>query len=316
MPRIPIEAMLAFQDELEKLGGLHPAVGAGALLGSVGGLGTGYLGYQKAKMEGAGTLEALGHGAKSGLLGAAGGAALGAGIAQAKPGWGKELSDFGQRQVHGLTGWVPKEGLHSIGHGAGPAIARRAEAHAAHIANPSDPKLLKAFQNADKGSEAARKAESMGMTSLPGLAKAVKQHGLIPAIQAGAAEQLHGTSNLNKAMTLGVPALGVAHAIATREDTDPTAGRGERIGKTIGGTLGSLAGSPLPMIGGEVVGAVGAGTGKLIGKGIDRLRGVKPSASPTGASSTDLTNGQATFGHEVEMSPRYSGTAMEGGSFG
>lgn len=316
MPRLSLPLMLGFYDELEKTSALNPLVGSGALMGTLGGAATGYLGYSKAKAEGASTGEALGRAGKAGLMGAAGGAALGAGVGALKPTWGKEMSNFAQRQVHGLTGWTPKEGLHSIDHGAGPAIKRRGEAHVAHLLNPEDPKLLAEFQNATKARDAAQKAEQMGITSLPGLVKSVKNHGVIPTLKAGAEEQLHGTSTMNKALMLGLPAVGVAQALHSSDSDDPTMGKGERVGHTIGNVVGSLAGGPLPLVGGALVGEATGRAGKLIGRGIDRLRGVKPGQPMSGAASTDLTNGQGTVGHEIEMSPRYSGTAMEGGSFG
>ena len=322
MPKLSLPTMLAFQDELEKLGGLNPMVGSAALLGGVSGLGTGYLGYRKAKAEGATTGQALGHGLQSGAVGAAGGAALGAGLAHVAPNVGKELSNFGQRQVHGLTGWTPAEGLHSIEHGAHDATKRFNDAHVKSILEAS-PENLKNLENTRKGMHAAQEAERMGITSLPGIAKSVKEHGLMNTVRAGAAEQLHGTTAATKAMMLGLPAIGIAHSALSREDSDPNAGKGERIGRAVGNVVGNLAGGPLPVIGQTVIGGAAEGAGKMVGRGIDRLRGVRPGVRPapavqaaTGATSTDLTNGQGNVRHEVEMSPRYSGTAMEGGGTG
>jgi len=139
-------ALHAFHDELLKtsavpwqqlghsigaLGGAGAAIGAG-----VNGLREGYNAYQDARDQGSGELMAGVHGLfggasgaiRGGIVGGLAGGAAGAAGTHFAGGATKSIADkilanpvsgfagrFGQRQVHGLTGWAPEGGAASIG---------------------------------------------------------------------------------------------------------------------------------------------------------------------------------------------------------
>lgn len=247
------------------LGGLGAGAGIGGLVGAgVGGVG----GYREARREGAGRGEALVRGLGAAPKGAAtgalvGGAGLGAleasgavpgayGAATKAPGLLGSAARFGQRQVHALTGWTPRgqldpAGARQIGAGAAGAIARRAGA-------------TKNLAAADRAVGAAEKAESMGLTSLPGFARSFKQNGVVPTVLAGIGQQWHGGSVVDKALMAGVPA-----ATAINELGHDREGRGGRLAGLAGQT-GMMAFGSLPLAGSLAVGAAGAGAAHALGK--------------------------------------------------
>jgi hypothetical protein len=270
--------VLAFRDELRKQAALNPALGAGATLGALGGLATGGFRYMQAKARGdedAGS-QALGAGAKGALIGAAGGAALGG---LSPKGLGKSVSDFGQRQVHSMTGWTPKgstpkEGLRSIGGGAANTAERLQAAHAAGDVGE--------IAKAEKAHAAAEHLESMGATSLPGVVKAMGRHGVLPVAHAGLKEQLSGAPAWQKAMVLGLPAVGMYGALKGPSVNERGQGRGEQIGQQIGSAVGGVAGSLIPITGNIIAGEAGGAIGKGVGRVVDRVRGrVSPAQNPT-----------------------------------
>lgn len=265
--------LLAFRDELRKQAALHPALGSGATLGALGGVLAGGHRYLQAKARGdedAGR-QALGAGAKGALIGAAGGAALG-GISP--NGWGKSVSDFGQRQVHSLTGWTPKEGIRSIGGGAAGTKARLDAAHAAGETGE--------IAKAEKAHAAAERLEGMGATSLPGTIKAMGTRGVLPVAHAGLEEQLTGAPAWQKAMVLGLPAAGLYGALKGPSVNEQGQGRGERIGQQIGSAVGGVTGSLIPVTGNIIASEAGGAIGKGMGKVVDRVRGrISPAQNPT-----------------------------------
>lgn len=358
MSSIDENSIEAFRDEFRKISALNPFVGSAATLGAVGGLGGGALGYQRARAEGEGVGASLKRGLKGALVGGSGGALLGAGAAAVRPGMGTSISNFGQRQVHGLTGWTPAEGVRSIGHGAADsaerlqaahqALGEASHAHAAASFAEKPPGVvgrllgkkapvaptganLERFQgmNAQQIEEhlgkaksehgsalashaASEKAEQMGLTSLPGYLKSMKNNGVLPTLTAGANQGWAGTSAGSKAMMLGLPALGVAGAVRGADAPDQSGkGKAERIGSVVGDVAGNIVGAPIPFVGGQVLGEGFKRTGGLIGKGVDKVRG---HLKPQGAPGTDLTQGtgQASAAEHV-MTSRAQGTALEGG---
>ena len=269
--------------------GFGLGLGAGAL---VGGASSGARSYQDARSQGAtrtqAGLHALAGGlggavrgaGKGALIGAAGGAALGAaaptsaraltrGISKMEnPAGG--LGRFGQRQVHSLTGWKPggsTKSIESIGAGAADARTRLEQA----VTRGAPEAELGAARSALGASE---EAQRMGLTSLPGIAKSVGDRGLLPTIGAGVKDQWSSSPRWGKALMLGMPAASVAKSLTTPE-INGQPGRGERIGRTLGGALGySMA--PLSLAGGAVLGTGLERAGGLAGRGIDRLRGRRP----------------------------------------
>ena len=318
--------MLAFRDELAKEAapkwltktvpellarrgaGVAGGLGVGGMVGGLGGLGLGgYRGYQQAREEGAGVGQALGHGVvkglRSGLIGAgvgAGAGALGGSLLSPKgvdrmTTMGKGIgaaSRFGQRQLHGVTGWVPEGGLESIragSYGAKKALKGAEERFLAAKGGDASPgfvdrvlgrspeqvkhkavtKAEKELLQARKARDASVKAEDMGLTSVPGYLRSLKNNGVGSTVRAGLADQWHGSGGTTgKAMMLGLPAMSVAQEMS-QPDQPGGPGKLERIGGALGEGLGfSLA--PLPLAGQALaisgLGALGKMPGKLLGR--------------------------------------------------
>jgi hypothetical protein len=209
----------------------------------------------------------------------------------AAPGVLGALSRFGQRQLHSVSGWTPKGGL--------------------------EPLRMASYGTTGRAREALQKAEGMGLTSLPGVAKAVGQHGLLPVLRTGAEAQWHGMSPGWKAVSVGAPALGLANS-ALREPT-PGSSKEESVGHDLGNLVGGIAGAPMPIIGSAVLGEGFGQVGKYIGRGVHSARKALSPVNglhPHGTfprQSTDLTQetGQAAPSETIVTS-RASGS---GGGF-
>lgn len=319
---------LGFQDELKKVA-FSPAVanrldGAGSIAGigaGIGGLIGGargaYKAYQASKDEhGKGSIL---QGALGGLGGAFSGVATGAvaggALGALAPGVGKALgdvgrlksfTDFGKRQVHGLTGWVPEDGLHSIGGGAFDAKRR----HAAAVANIGttalkNPEKLEAARTAANKalavSESAQKAEQMGLTNIPGYLKSMTGNGVVQTLAAGARPSWRAMNLPSKALMVGAPVAGLA-INALKEDDGH---KGEAVG-TSAGQVAALGLAGLPALPLSLAAGASVGGARLMGKTIDRIRHKTP-------DNQDFTQtiGQMTP-HEVMMSPAASGQVPEG----
>jgi hypothetical protein len=304
--------------------GLGTGLGLGLLGGGVAGAASeGKRQYDMARQNGQGVLGAARHGAggalvgalhgagKGALIGAGAGALAGAAaptqllrgtraISQVKNPLG-DAANFGQRQVHGFTGWRPGGAVKSIEQiGGGAAEARGA--------------LGKALQGGDAAAigkaqgtlSAAEKAQAMGLTSLPGVAKSVKDNGLLPTVATGAKEQWSGSSKKMKALMVGLPAASVVNTLRKGE-TEGGKGKGERIGRTLGGALGySMA--PLSLGAGTALGMGLERAGGLVGKGVDKLRGKRPDV-PQAPSPPPATEPGDTGQHLAE---RVYGTGFTG----
>jgi hypothetical protein len=177
------------------------------------------------------------------------------------------FSRFGQRQVHSLTGWTPggtAKSIESIG--AGAAVPRRA------LENTKatwDPKELVRGQAALKATE---KAQEMGLTSLPGIAKSIGREGLLPTAKAGLHAGWAGASPRMKALMVGLPAMQAVQTLRAPGGEDGQGmGKGERIGRLAGGTLGTMA-APLSLAGSLALSSALERGGGAIGKGVDRVR--------------------------------------------
>jgi hypothetical protein len=150
--------------------------------------------------------------------------------------------------------------------GAGEAIGRWFKAQKHGLTGkgklPISPKI--------KGKELKkiRAAEKAGLTSLPGIYRAMKQPGGVKKT-IGAAWRHAGP--MGKVMALGDVALGVPHIM------DPTTqeGYGQKILGTLGSAGGYMLGGRLPFLGNVLL---GSGAGMLagqLGKGVDVLTGHK-----------------------------------------
>lgn len=291
-----VDAVLKHVSRPGTLHAVQAGLGTGLGVGMLGGAAAGAVAggksqYELARQNGQSQLGAVGHSLGGALVGAARGAGKGAligagtgalagavaptqllrgtsALSQVKNTVG-EAANFGQRQVHGFTGWRPGGATKSIERiGGGAAEARGAVAKAVKGGDAA------AVGKAQGALGAAEQAQSMGLTSLPGVARSMKNNGLLPTVAAGAKEQWSGSSNKMKAMMVGLPALSVANTLRKGE-TEGGKGKGERIGRTLGGTLGySMA--PLSLGASTVLGAGLERAGGLVGKGVDALRGKRP----------------------------------------
>ena len=229
-----------------------------------------------------------------------------------RSGMGTSISNFGQRQLHGLTGWAPKGGLKAIGGGSADAEARLFAATKG--ANPEDAKGWKEFLGAHEALRAHQKAENMGLTNLPGLARSAVKDPLGTA-KATWDAQMKGTSAGTKALMLGLPAVGLASAVHGETPEGQT--KGQNIGYQAGQIVGGIAGSAIPIVGSMAAGEAVGRVGKAIGGGIDKLRGARPHGAPSlkpfAAESADLTQAPAqSTPSETIMTSRASGGGGEG----
>jgi hypothetical protein len=281
-------------------------------------------------------------GAKKGaLLGAGLGAGAGllargdiSGLAQRGGALGA-TARFGQRQVHGLTGMLSPAELMAV---RGGAYDAQAALHAAQqaAANPAPRGLMgeawrrvrgqsvaaadaaqhanlaKNVQSAEKALSEARAytGGQMDLTSLPGIASAARQHGAGKVLRAG----LQGSPlSLTGAMTLVPAGLSTLATLARREETTQAdgqrpVGKGEDIGQNLGETAGAVAGSFLPIVGQSVLGGTLGTAGRLVGRGVDRLRGVRaPGMNPGMTPSTLEPAESQNVPSERIMSPAAAG---------
>jgi hypothetical protein len=310
MPKLH-SSLRGFNDELEKIAGLADFVAknqgmlgsAGALLGHgatagavLGGLHGAYKGYREAKDQGAGTGAAALHGlggAVGGLsTGALGGALIGGGAGaalhtlrpQAAESMRKALSStesrfgalgrFGQRQMHGLTGWTPPEGYASEAIRGGSWKTKQVADAAAGTKN---------FEKALADHELQKKIESKGLTNIPGVLKALKGENRGEAVKLLAKHTWANADPLMKAQ-LALAPVGVGAALMAPSDEH----KGERIGSTLGNVVGGTIGTALPFGAGQLAMAAGAGVGKRVGRLADRIRG----HSHTDASELASSEGQ------------------------
>lgn len=220
---------------------------------------------------------------------------------------------FGQRQVHGLTGWTPQgfmnpAGIREMRAGATEAAERLTAAERSVAPGPGKyrPGLVdrvlgrgpeqvqrnaveakhNELSQARKAYQSAQKAEDMGLTSLPGYARALAQH---PgeALRTGFAEQWHGMGPGGKALMVGLPGLGVASELSKPGEPGGP-GRFERAGTRLGELAYTMG--PLPLSG-QVALGVGAGSiAKRMGKLFDKKKPVghipaPPSLDPAGGEA-------------------------------
>jgi len=303
--------------------------GVGALAGSLAGGGlAGTKAYREAKEEGHGTaraaLHALGGGLGGAVSGAAGGALLGGAVGGAS-GLGKNLtartgaigaaSRFGQRQIHALTGVLNPAELESIGGGAATArsaykaLEDKAFQHATTPGGAFSDYAGK-LQKAQRGLDASVRAQDMGLTSIPGYLRSMKEHGLAPTLGASIKDQWHSMTPGNAALMVGLPAALAAGTLIKKEHpTGP--GKGEELGRNIGGLVGGIAGGAMPIVGNAVVGSLASSAGGQIGKGIDWMRGRrKPLPMIGGKPDLEPAEGQHIPSERV-MSPAAAGQMPE-----
>lgn len=313
-----------------RLGQRALASGGGAALGGAGGASVGAVagglrGYQKAEEEGRSGLSGA---LSGGLRGAAAGGALGAGVggvagaaggaraqrlvrsASSKKNPVGSVSRFGERQVHSLTGALPQgmsksKGLRAIG--ASPE-ATASEALMEAISASKAPARLgrldavgadKKVQSLTKALEHAKKTEELGMTSLPGAARAFATHP-VQATKAGLGREWHSNPSVGgKLMAVGLPA-GMVVSDAMRKD-DPESTAASR-GLASAGMMAPFSLTPMGFAGATVASGVLGGAGKRVGGLLQRK---KPLGRNTEAPVPEDASESGNVEHE--LSPRASG---------
>lgn len=277
------------------LGGHGAAAGAG-----LGALYKGYKGYSEARDQGADVTGALGSGAMGAIGGASSGALIG-GLAGAgaggaighlhpdadklrtalSTGRAGALGRFGQRQMHGLTGWTPPEGLSSDAIRGGTWAADQAVKDLEAGKGPATSWFglkkvdqAKALEQAKKVQGIEKDMQSGGLTNIPGIAKALAGKGDVSrgeALKRMFAHQWHAQDGLGKVMAAGAVAGGVAPLLTAKGREGENVG--EQVGGGLGGTAGALVGSALPFYAQNKVMQAGTYVGGKLGKGVDWMRG-------------------------------------------
>lgn len=334
--------MLAFNDELEKVGapaGILQRLGQRALaggstaaLGGTAGAGLGALaggvkGYRQAKEQG-------GSGLAGALAGGMRGAALGGGLGAAAGGAGGMLagkrgiqharqmakregalgaiSRFGQRQVHGVTGALPggfrsrSAAVRSIGAGGADISKRLSETGKSlrTAKGPARKKLMAQRQSLRKAEQHARKAEELGMTSVPGFFRTMATGKGIEGMKATLGQQWHGSPSVGgKLMTFGMPA-GFMAAEAARKSQPGESSRGARAAQSFV-DMAPYTLTAMPLAGATLLGTGLSAGGKAVGRLLRRKRPAEPPPYPEEAE------GQAAPAERIE-SPSVQGRLPEG----
>ena len=318
MPSVTPQTMVAFLLELEKMafvptaqltrGGL--ALGAGLTGGAIGGMYQGGKEYRQAREQGQGRVQALGAGLKGGLKGGTVGGAAGAGLAAVAPGMGGKVRDFGGQMLHMWTGAGGKKGMEAFGGGAASTLAQKNLAketlEAAHAGTAKDPRMLGGFRDrvmgrapidkagilslaekehagAVKGHAAMERAQELGLTSLPGAAKAIVTNPLAAAKGAYGA-MVHGASPAQQVAAVGIPGALAAYGALRKPQEGET-----RMGNVAGSVLGAIP-AALPMMPTSIALSMLPGMpnpgmlasramehgGKAVGNTVQRVIGKKP----------------------------------------
>jgi hypothetical protein len=289
-------------------GGLAGGVGAGGLAGGV--LGAGYggaKGYQEARAQGqtvGGALRAgLSAGTRQGVRGIGQGALVGGALGGVGGALSKRVptalaqaplvgsgARFGQRQLHGITGWTPEAGVRSIRGGAYGAERGVEEAlgslEKAHQKSRGVASAQRGLDRAVTYRRAAGRAEELGLTSLPGYAKALRKDP-VGALKAGFGEQWHGATGVPRVLAYG--GSGALVAGEALKDDPGGKGRLERAGRALGSTLPMLAG-PLPIAASLAATPAMAAVGGLPGKIKERITRRKASGHLAAPPSLEPAN--------------------------
>jgi len=182
----------------------------------------------------------------------------------------KGLGNFAKRQVHAVSGWTPHgfhdvHGIEAIGAGAANARERLAKAVVG-----TDAHTL-----AQKAVEANERAQSMGLTSIPGFAKSLvssdPNKGVANTLRAGFEQQWHGTTTGEKALMLGLP-LAATGAAAVMPDDPEHPHKGRDIGAGIVSTAAGMVTGGIPLATGMVVGEGASRVGGAVGGAVDKIR--------------------------------------------
>lgn len=304
--------------------GFGSGAGMGGLVGASGGalIGAGK-NYRDARGHGASLGQAaragLGGAGRGALRGAAAGVAVGGVGGAAAPGFAQRLaqtpgltaaSRFGQRQVHSLPGVGDAAYVRSIGGGAAGAQQRLVDAKKS-LSSASDvagkAKATAEVGKAQSAFQASEKSEAMGLTSIPGYAKALYKNPR-EALTTGVRDQWRSMGPGGRSVMIGLPAVGAANELRKdKDDSGKGQGRFERAGRLAGGAASGML-APLSLAGDVAAGgALSSGFGRM-GRVVDRLasrrgRPLTPSSPEPGGGTTQAEG--------YMMSDRAAGTAAE-----
>jgi len=204
------------------------------------------------------------------------------------------------------SGWTPKgwmnpEGIRAMRGGAYGAEQELSKAWAAD--KPAH------LMQAVKGVTAAREAERMGLTSIPGYARAMVKEGPAKTISTGVKEQWHSTPAGLKLLLFGLPAANVAKELATpTHEGGP--GKVQRVGQAaaLGAPIGPLS------LSGQLATSAGLTAGV---KGVSGLAGrlkKKPQPMPESKVPPQQTEASSGMTQPVERmaSPAAAGQVPDG----
>jgi hypothetical protein len=167
-----------------------------------------------------------------------------------------------------------------------------------------------ALAGARKGLASAEKAEAMGLTSIPGYAKSLLKDPK-GTIATGAKEQWHNMPGWAKALTVGLPAADAVHTLSSPESPNGP-GKGERLGRALGGAAAGLTMGAIPMTTGILAQGAVAGVGGRLGRGVDHLRrriGGSQGGIQAPRDNTPYSGDHVPF--ERQISDRAAGIAPE-----
>jgi hypothetical protein len=222
----------------------------------------------------------------------------------------KAVGNFAKRQAHSVTGWTPHgymnpKGIEEIGAGVAPARQHLEHALKSGKAVPLAREAVKANQD----------AQDLGLTSLPGYAKALWNKDTRGKVLPTAMnQQLRGANTLERAVTLGLPATDLALEAATPDDPDNPQ-KGKHLGRAIAGTAAGIATGSLPFMGGLIAGAAAGRLGGMAGGAIDKLRARKKAPPQDfhvqAPPNPEESRGQSGPPVERNMSPAAMGQAPD-----
>ena len=281
--------------------GLGAGAGLGALGGAALGAGSaGVQGYRDAREGGASAgaaasqaaLGAVGGGVHGAGLGAALGGASGALAGAVRPvatlrvtrglaaqdGLAASAARFGQRQLHGVTGFRPGGSLHSLEGIRGGAYGARKRLETAALGD--NPEALSgALEHFRASDEAAR----LGLTNLPGFGRALgREPGR--ALRASMREQWTGGGPIDRALMVGLPGAAVLQASVSSEGRGEP-GRGEQLGRALGSLGYSVA--PVGLGASALLGTATERLGRGAGRWVDRARARRAARHEAGAPGAD-----------------------------
>ncbi len=350
------EAAEAFQDGIVKaaLGNLAASALTG---GAIGALQKGYSDYSAARDRGASVSSSLSEGGKGALYGGAVGGAIGGGLAassRALRGWhnpvtentgffsklDRTLGDFGKRQFHAVTGYVPahlrgdanlaarSQYLRGIGVGGreNPQdYVKTLETKLKDIRAGKDTGWLpqgtrELLTRADLwkarvGASANETLMQHGATSLPGLVRAMADPTKRKAVLGATGKDLLSGGGMTAfGLASTIPTMTSAAAGKPLTPEEAGMGRGELIGRAAGDAASWLVPGSVPIVGQMLSSSVLKDVGGAVGRGVDSVRGKLPRVAGPTQDFTHPANTQSALpGHQVEYSSSAAGKPWGGG---